>query len=94
MLPYLNACYFIRILSYTQNANRGWNSNHCYTKQTFICHDCIHGFHNGVMAYLLQFDEITTHIFFVAWVVFAKTIFSCLNHYILMDFSLQHASGR
>ena len=45
------------------------------------------------MAYMLQFDEITIHIFFVAWVVFAKTIFSYLNHYILMDFSLQHASG-
>ena len=38
---------------------------------------CRHGFHNGVMAYMLQFGAI--HRIFVAWVVFAKAIFSCLN---------------
>ena len=38
---------------------------------------CRHGFHNGVMAYMLQFGAI--HRVFVACVVFAKAIFSCLN---------------
>ena len=38
-----------------------------------------HGFHNGVIAYILQFGESTAHIIFVEWVVFVKAIFSCLN---------------
>ena len=38
-----------------------------------------HGFRNGVMAYTLQFGESTIHINFVAWVVFVKVKFSCLN---------------
>ena len=40
---------------------------------------CRHGFHNGVMAYILQFGYSAIHGIFVAWVVFAKAIFSCLN---------------
>ena len=40
---------------------------------------CRHGFHNGVMAYILQFRYSAIHGIFVAWVVFAKAIFSCLN---------------
>ena len=39
----------------------------------------IHGFHNDVMAYLLQFGWSAIHRIFVAWVVFVKAIFSCLN---------------
>ena len=40
---------------------------------------CRHGFHNGIMAYMLQFGESAIHRIFVAWVVFVKAIFSCLN---------------
>ena len=36
---------------------------------------CRHGFHNGIMTYMLQFGQCG----FVAWVVFVKAIFSCLN---------------
>ena len=38
-----------------------------------------HGFHNSVIAYMLQFGESTIHIIFVAWLVFVKVTFSCLN---------------
>ena len=41
-----------------------------------VCRD---GFHNSIMAYMLQFGESAIHIFFVARVVFMKAIFSCLN---------------
>ena len=40
---------------------------------------CRHGFHNGVTAYMLQFGESIKHRIFVAWVVFVKAIFLCLN---------------
>ena len=40
---------------------------------------CGHGIHNGVMAYMLQFGWSAIHRVFVAWVVFLKAIFSCLN---------------
>ena len=40
---------------------------------------CRHGFHNGILAYMLQFGESAIHRIFVAWVVFVKAIFSCLN---------------
>ena len=40
---------------------------------------CRHGFHNGVMAYMLQFDQSAIPRIFVTWVVFVKAIFSCLN---------------
>ena len=38
---------------------------------------CRHGFHNRVMGYMLQFGAI--HRIFVAWLVFVKAIFPCLN---------------
>ena len=37
-----------------------------------------HGFHNGVMAYMLEFGYSVIHRVFVAWVVFVKATFSCL----------------
>ena len=40
---------------------------------------CRHGFRNCAMAYMLQSRESTIHRIFVAWVVFVKAIFSCLN---------------
>ena len=40
---------------------------------------CRHGFHDGVMAYMLQFRQSAIHRIFVAWVVFVKAMFSCLN---------------
>ena len=40
---------------------------------------CRHGFQNGIMAYMLQFGWSAIHRIFVAWVVFVKVIFSCLN---------------
>ena len=40
---------------------------------------CIHGFHNDVMACLLQIGESTIYRIFVAWVVFMEATFSCLN---------------
>ena len=40
---------------------------------------CRCGFHNGVMAYMLQFDYSAVHRTFQARVVFVKTIFACLN---------------
>ena len=38
-----------------------------------------HSFHNSVIAYMLQFGESTIHRIFVAWLVFVKVTFSCLN---------------
>ena len=38
-----------------------------------------HGFRNGVTAYILQSGYSAIHRIFVAWVVFVKAIFSCLN---------------
>ena len=40
---------------------------------------CRHGFQNGVMSFMLQFDQSALHRIFVAWVLFVKAIFSCLN---------------
>ena len=40
---------------------------------------CRHGFHNGVMAYMLQLVKVLSTEIFLAWVVFVKAIFSCLN---------------
>ena len=40
---------------------------------------CKCGFHNGVMAYMLQFGYSAVHRTFQARVVFVKAIFSCLN---------------
>ena len=36
---------------------------------------CRHGFHNGAMAYMLQFGSSANHRIFVAWVVFESNIF-------------------
>ena len=38
-----------------------------------------HDFHNGVMVYMLKFGESAIHRIIVAWIVFVKAIFSCLN---------------
>ena len=38
-----------------------------------------YGFHNGVMAYMLQFGESTIRRVLVARIVFVTAIFSCLN---------------
>ena len=40
---------------------------------------CRHGFQNGVMSFMLQFGQSAIHRIFLAWVVFVKAIFSCLN---------------
>ena len=40
---------------------------------------CRRGFYNGAMVYMLQFCESTIHRIFVAWVLFVKAIFLCLN---------------
>ena len=37
-----------------------------------------HGFHVGLMAYMLEFGYNVIHRVFVAWVVFVKATFSCL----------------
>ena len=66
------------------------NSDHCYNKgfclnflgkSNKLSSDIVHkhGFHNGVIAYVIQFGESTIHIIFVAWVIFLMAIFSCLN---------------
>ena len=38
-----------------------------------------HGFRNGATACILQSGYSAIHRIFVAWVVFVKAIFSCLN---------------
>ena len=38
-----------------------------------------HGFRNGATACILQCGYSAIHRIFVAWVVFVKAIFSCLN---------------
>ena len=40
---------------------------------------CKNRFHNGIMTYMLQFGLGAIGRIFVAWVVFVKAIFSCLN---------------
>ena len=36
---------------------------------------CKHGFHNGVMAYMLKIGESATHRIFAAWVPFGNNVF-------------------
>ena len=39
---------------------------------------CRHGFHIGVIAYMLQVSESTIHRIFVVWVVFIEAMFQCI----------------
>ena len=45
-----------------------------------------HGFHNNVIAYMLQFGESPIHRSFAAWLIFVKVTFSCIISNLMMDF--------
>ena len=56
---------------YRQNIQNTGKSNKLLSVMTV----CRHGFHNGAMAYMLQFGSSANHRIFVAWVVFESNIF-------------------
>ena len=51
LINYLNDCYLINILSYTQNAQNTGKPN----KLLSVITVCRHDFHNGLMAYMSKF---------------------------------------
>ena len=82
MLPYADP------IIYPKYIDRGIQNTVKPNKLLFVMTVCRLGFHNGVMAYMSQFGLIALHRIFVAWLVFVKTIFSCLNLKLMIDFYL------
>ena len=78
----------MHVLSYTQNIGRGIQNTVKPNKLLSVMTVCRLGFHNGVMAYMSQFALIALHRIFVAWLVFVKAIFPCLNLKLMIDFYL------
>ena len=78
----------MHILSYTQNIGRGIQNTVKPNKLLSVMTVCRLGFHNGVMAYISQFALTALHRIFVAWLVFVKAIFPCLNLKLMIDFYL------
>ena len=74
LIYYLNTCYLKHILSYNQNQTTV-NTN----ELSSVMNVRRNGFHNGVMAYMLQFDESTILRIFVPWIVLMEAIFSWLD---------------
>lgn len=69
---------YSHILLYTQN----WSAlgfGPLIKKWTFISHDCIRGFHNSLIIYMLQLGKSNMHKIFVAFVLFMQAILSQLN---------------
>ena len=77
---YVNACCLIHTLLYTQKyMGSGIQTTVKANELSSVMTVCVNGFHNDVMACMLQIDESTIHIIFVALVVSMEAIFSCLN---------------
>ena len=82
MLPYAHP------IIYPKYIRRGVQNIVKPNKLLSVMTVCRLGFHNGVMAYISQFALIALHRIFVAWLVFVKAIFPCLNLKLMIDFYL------
>ena len=73
LLPYTHPTVYPKYIG------SGIQTNDKPSKVSSVMTVCRHDFHNSVMSYMLKLGESTICSIFVAWVVFVKVIFSCLN---------------